>query len=326
MVAVTETFIELFKRQPNEADKIRLMSVQKALRLPDDDPLWTVLIALDYYQKLYEEAPEKIVAATHEAARTTITAAEAVTTERLVSGALAIANERMERDRASQWPLVVVCVVLSVVLVGLGVSFWSAAQQFQSREVATITNYKNQLASAKEKFQAREVEIVKDYENKLATTKDQFDNTLAVRTREIQEAAASQLAKDEAVLDNEKAVLDWVRQYQGLYTDKDFQNRVDFVAKNPVFADALRPLTTMQIDNLLRIITKADRWRGVLSAEKQPWPCFSVRKPTGRGNREANICQVGLDGDIVLANAVGHGNAAPHKISPKRPPTPKIKP
>ena len=109
MSAVTETFLELFKRQPNEADKIRLMSVQKALRLPDDDPLWTILIALDYYQKLYEDAPAKIVEATQAAALTSIRSAEASTTEKLVLGALAIANERMERERFAQWPMVILC-------------------------------------------------------------------------------------------------------------------------------------------------------------------------------------------------------------------------
>lgn len=117
MAAVTETFTELFKRQPTEDDKIRLMSVQKALRLPDDDPLWTILVALDYYQKLYEEAPARILEATHTASQTTISAAEALTTEKLIDGALRIAHQRIEQARSWQTPLIIVCGLLSAALI-----------------------------------------------------------------------------------------------------------------------------------------------------------------------------------------------------------------
>ncbi|CAK0764909.1 hypothetical protein CCP3SC15_310009 [Gammaproteobacteria bacterium] len=287
MVAVTETFIELFKRQPNEADKIRLMSVQKALRLPDDDPLWTILIALDYYQKLYEETPAKILEATQTAARTTITAAEASTTEKLVNGALAIANDRMDRARATQWPLVIVCALLSVALIGLGVSFWFAAKQFQ----------------------AHEAEIAARYETKLAAAKEQLNNTLTAKISAVESAAANQLAKD-------KAVLDWVHQYLDVYEDKNFQSRVDFAAQNQVFIDAVKPLSVVQRDNLIRIVSKADRWREIRSSAKLPWPCFSVIKPNGRDNRETTICEVGLEGDIAPQRAI----APPHPPRPPRPP------
>ena len=281
MVAVTETFIELFKRQPNEADKIRLMSVQKALRLPDDDPLWTILIALDYYQKLYEEAPAKILEATQAAAHIAITAAEAITTEKLVDGALAIANERGERIRSSQWPLAIVSVLLSVALIGLGVSFWFAVHQFQAQEVKVVASYENKLSVANEQFN-----------NKLLATKTQFDNTLATRISEVEAIASRQLVED-------RDILDWARQYRDFYKDKNFQGRIDFATQNQVFIDVVKPLGAEQRDNLIRVVSKADRWREIRSAAQLPWPCFAVIKPRDRDNRNATICEIGLDGEIA---------------------------
>lgn len=268
MVAITETFIELFKRQPNEADKIRLMSVQKALRLPDDDPLWTILVALDYYQKLYEEAPARILEATQTAAHSTITAAESTTTEKLVNGALAIAHERMEQNRVFQWPLVIVCVILSIALVALGVSFWLATKQFQVQEAEIVANHKIELAAVQE----------------------QFDHALATKISEVESSAASQLATD-------RALLEWIKQYSDLYENKDFHERIDFVAHNQVFVDAIRALNVTQQDNLIRIISKADHWREIRTSAKLPWPCFSVTRTT----KNAIICQVGLEGEISPA-------------------------
>ncbi|CAK0754945.1 hypothetical protein CCP3SC5AM1_2070005 [Gammaproteobacteria bacterium] len=267
MVAVTETFIELFKRQPNEADKIRLISVQKALRLPDDDPLWTILIALDYYQKLYEEAPARILDATREAARASITTAEASTTEKLINGALKIADERIKQARSAQWPLVIVCALLSVALIGLGIGFWLATRQFQTHEAQMIAAHENNLAAVKEKF----------------------NYNLVTKMNEVEASAANQLARD-------KAVLEWVKQYGNFYENKDFQSRVDFVARNPVFIDVLKSLGVTQRDNLIRIISKAERWREIRHSTKLPWPCFSVIKST---SLDTTICQVGLDGEIT---------------------------
>lgn len=271
MTAVTETFIELFKRQPSEADKIRLMSVQKALRLPDDDPLWTILIALDYYQKLYEEAPAKILEATEAAAQSTITAAEASTTEKLIEGALSIAHQRMGRIRSFQWPWVIMNALLSIALIVLGVSFWFATQQFQL--------YESNLAGA--------------YEKKFTAAQEQFNKTYHEKIKEIESATADQLAQ-------EKSILDWAKQYQDLYKNKDFQSRVDFVAKNALFVDAVKSLNIGQRDNLIQIINKADRWRTIRASTTQPWPCFAMLKPSSV-NREVTICQVGWEGEINIS-------------------------
>jgi len=288
--APTETFIDLFKRQPTEADRIRLMSVQKALRLPDDDPLWVIFLALDYYHKLYEDAPAKILEATQNAARTTISAAEASTTEKLVNGAVAAVQERLGRIRALQWPLVIVCALLSIALIGLGISFWFATQQFREHELGLIASHERNLAAAQE----------------------QFNKTLIAKVSEVQAAATAQLARDQSILD-------WAKQYRDIYESRDFQARIDFVVRNPVFVDVLKALENPQRDNILRLVTNADRWRMVYSAIRQPWPCFAViNKPAV--SRSATACQVGLEGEPLPPSAPA-GNAPP----PPPPPRPKKK-
>ncbi|CAK0765977.1 hypothetical protein CCP3SC1_470011 [Gammaproteobacteria bacterium] len=304
MTAITETFIELFKRQPNETDKIRLMSVQKALRLPDDDPLWTILIALDYYQKLYEEAPAKILEATQIATRTSITAAEAATTEKLVNGALAIANERVERVRASQWPLVIVSVLLSIALIGFGVSFWFSAKQFQTQKVEITADYESKLATANERFN-----------NKLRAAKEQYDTTLMTRVHEAESISVRQVA-------NDMGMLNWANQYRDLYKDKNFQGRIDFATQNQILIDALRSLNAEQRENLIQIIGKADRWREIRSSTKLPWPCFGVINPNDRDNRNTTICKVGLEGDIAPPTRIA---SSQHPKKPPHPPRPPLR-
>lgn len=263
MGAPSKTFIELFKRQPSESDKIRLMSVQKALALPDDDPLWVIMLALDYYHKLYEEAPAKILEATQQAASTTIAAAEASTTEKLVNGALLMVQERLEQIRTLQWPWVIVCALLSISLIGLGISFGFATQQFLTQETALIASHERDLAFAKE----------------------QLNKTLDMKMNEMRAEVAAKLAQDQAILD-------WIKQYKDQYASKEFQSRVDFVAQNPIFVDTLKALEAPQRDGIVRIVTKADQWRTAYSATQEPWPCF-VMKPKSK----SIICQVGFEGE-----------------------------
>lgn len=241
MGAPSETFIELFKRQPSESDKIRLMSVQKTLALPDDDPLWVIMLALDYYHKLYEEAPAKILEATQHAASTTIAAAEASTTEKLVNGALLMVQQRLGQIRALQWPWVIVCALLSIALI-------IVTQQFRDRETVLIASHEHDLAFAKE----------------------QLNKTLDMKMSEVRAEAAAKLAQDQAILD-------WIKQYKDQYASKEFQTRVDFVAQNPIFVDTLKALAAPQRDGIIRIVTKADQWRTAYSSTQQPWPCFAMK-------------------------------------------------
>ena len=53
-------FQKLTGRAPTDADRERLYRVKDALRLPNNDALWSLLIALDYHQSLYEQIPSRI--------------------------------------------------------------------------------------------------------------------------------------------------------------------------------------------------------------------------------------------------------------------------
>ena len=53
-------FQQLTGRTPTDADRERLYRAKNALGLPDNDALWLLLIALDYYQSLYEKIPSQI--------------------------------------------------------------------------------------------------------------------------------------------------------------------------------------------------------------------------------------------------------------------------
>lgn len=271
MGAPSETFIELFKRQPSESDKIRLMSVQKALALPDDDPLWMIMLALDYYHKLYEEAPAKILEATQQAASITIAAAEASTTEKLVNGALLKVQERLGQIQSLQWPWLIICTLLSIALIGLSISFWFATQQFYIQETALIASHEHDLAFAKE----------------------QLNKTLEMKIAEVKSEYATKLTEDQAILD-------WIKQYKDQYASKEFQTRIDFVAQNPIFVDAIKALEAPQRDGIVRIVTKADQWRTAYEATQHPWPCFAM-KP--RSKPKSIICQVGFEGEPKTTTA-----------------------
>ena len=54
------SFQKLTGRAPTEAERERLYRVKDALRLPDNDALWSLLIALDYHHSLYEQIPSRI--------------------------------------------------------------------------------------------------------------------------------------------------------------------------------------------------------------------------------------------------------------------------
>lgn len=55
---------ELYKdlhgvKMPSDVE-VRILKIEKALKIKDNDALWQVIFALDYYQCLYSEFPEKI--------------------------------------------------------------------------------------------------------------------------------------------------------------------------------------------------------------------------------------------------------------------------
>ena len=55
-----QSFSKLLGRQPTDKERARLYRVRDALGLQDNDALWLILMALESYDTLYREIPEKI--------------------------------------------------------------------------------------------------------------------------------------------------------------------------------------------------------------------------------------------------------------------------
>lgn len=53
-------FLEVSGAAPDDASLLRMRRVSAALNLRDNDALWSVLAALEYYVRLYEAMPERI--------------------------------------------------------------------------------------------------------------------------------------------------------------------------------------------------------------------------------------------------------------------------
>ncbi|CAN7690088.1 hypothetical protein [Paraburkholderia terricola] len=53
-------FLEVSGEPPDDASLLRMRRVSAALNLRDNDALWSVLAALEYYVRLYEAMPERI--------------------------------------------------------------------------------------------------------------------------------------------------------------------------------------------------------------------------------------------------------------------------
>ena len=57
---IEDMLADLRKKNLSIMEKQRLHRVKTALKIPDDDALWVVIIALEYHLSLYEEIPRKI--------------------------------------------------------------------------------------------------------------------------------------------------------------------------------------------------------------------------------------------------------------------------
>ena len=59
-------FQQVVGRLPNGAERARFDAIRNALRLRDDDAVWTLFVALEYYLNLYERFPAMIRGAARE--------------------------------------------------------------------------------------------------------------------------------------------------------------------------------------------------------------------------------------------------------------------
>ena len=60
MSNLDDSFEKLLGRQPSDAERQNLYRVRDALGLKNNDALWLVLLALQHYQSLYENIPDRI--------------------------------------------------------------------------------------------------------------------------------------------------------------------------------------------------------------------------------------------------------------------------
>ncbi len=64
--SLDDSFSKLLGRQPSDAERQQLYKVRDALQLKNNDALWLVLMALQYYQDQYERFPKAISLAASE--------------------------------------------------------------------------------------------------------------------------------------------------------------------------------------------------------------------------------------------------------------------
>lgn len=64
--SLNDSFAKLLGRQPSDAERQQLYRVRDALELKNNDALWLVLMALQYYQDQYERFPKAIALAASE--------------------------------------------------------------------------------------------------------------------------------------------------------------------------------------------------------------------------------------------------------------------
>ena len=60
MPSPDEAYARLFGEEASDKTRLRLLEVQKALRIHGGDALWSLFVALEYYLRMYERFPEEI--------------------------------------------------------------------------------------------------------------------------------------------------------------------------------------------------------------------------------------------------------------------------
>ncbi len=129
MSELDESFAKLIGRQPSDAERQELYRIRDALDLQNNDALWLVLIALQYYHLLFQQFPESIKESAQEVmgnvqatAEATAEAASATTQAALTQAAVAVA-EKVARHVAgkqnAQW--IAACVAVVALCFGGGI-------------------------------------------------------------------------------------------------------------------------------------------------------------------------------------------------------------
>ncbi|WP_296713085.1 hypothetical protein [Rhodoblastus sp.] len=98
-------------RTATEAERVQLRKIRDALDLRDNDALWSVLFALQYYDSLYRQFPKAIAAEATKILAETRAASEAVMRANVASAhadlarAVALTAQGVARSVARRWQL-----------------------------------------------------------------------------------------------------------------------------------------------------------------------------------------------------------------------------
>jgi hypothetical protein len=127
-----DNFARLIGRTPTDRQRQNLYRIRDGLNAKPTDSLWMVLMALEHYEKLYEEIPEKIAAAAREVVAGVRAAAEAEAAAaraqmarslmRAVHEAAVNSTEQAAGAYLAKW----VSIVVGIIVVAGALSFWGA--------------------------------------------------------------------------------------------------------------------------------------------------------------------------------------------------------
>jgi hypothetical protein len=136
--ALSSSFELLLGRKPSDEQMRRLYEVKEALKLGDNDALWTVLLALEHYDGLYREYPSRIAEEARrtigevqrgfaEAAALEARRAHRKLSEAVASAALKIAAKRTETARVQGFAAAgAVVVIFGSLCLSIGYALGSA--------------------------------------------------------------------------------------------------------------------------------------------------------------------------------------------------------
>ena len=108
---VVSAFEKLLGRTATEAERVQLRKIRDALDLRDNDALWSVLFALQYYDSLYRQFPKAIAAEATKILAETRAASEAVMRANVASAqadlarAVALTAQGVAQSVARRWQL-----------------------------------------------------------------------------------------------------------------------------------------------------------------------------------------------------------------------------
>lgn len=123
MSELDDSFSKLLGRQPSDAERQQLYKVRDALGLKNNDALWLVLMALQYYQGQYEKFPQVIAQAAKDTlvnfkvtADATVKAAKADLAKAVASAAHEVAHNTSAKQ---MWQWAAGCIAVAFLCVGV---------------------------------------------------------------------------------------------------------------------------------------------------------------------------------------------------------------